>query len=138
MKEMAPCQRSWPAALPLMPRPLGRPFAEYAWQERCWVHATTGEPFSQATYRAGVLRRQAECERRRYWDASTGTRERRLQRTRREAAARPRKRRATQLTLDHVREGGATPKLTCNDSQARVSLETLHGHAQDSGTQLGG
>ena len=133
MKEMAPCQRSWPAALPLMPRPLGRPFAEYAWQEGCWVHATTGEPFSQATYRAGVLRRQAECERRRYWDASTGTRERRLQRTRREAAARPRKRRAaqlTQLTLDHVREGGATPKLT--------TLRILHGHAQDSGTQLGG
>ena len=133
MKEMAKCQRSWPAALPLMPRPLGKPFAEYAWQEGCWVHATTGEPFSQATYRAGVLRRQAECERRRYWDASTGTRERRLQRTRREAAARPRKRRATQLTqltLDHVREGGATPKLD--------SLEILHGHAQDSGTQLGG
>ena len=116
-----------------MARPLGRPLAEYVWQEGYWIHATTGEPFSQATYIAGVLRRQAECERRRYWDASTGTRERRLQRTRREAAARPRKRRATQLTqltLDHVREGGATPVLD--------SLRILHGQAQDSGTQLGG
>ena len=111
--------------------PVGRPPLGYEWKDGFgWIRTATGEPFSQATYRAGVLRRQAECERRRYWDASTGTRERRLQRARREAAARPRKRRLTQLTLDHVREGGATPKPD--------SLEILHGHAQDSGTQLGG
>ena len=84
--------------------PPGRPYAEHVWKDGFgWVHEATGEPFSQAVYRAGVLRRQAGCERRRYWDPSTGVRERRHERTKQLAAKRcgPPK----QLTLDQVRSG---------------------------------
>ena len=94
MKKMAP--------------PPGRPLAEHVWKEGFgWVHAATGELFDQAIYMAGVHRRQAECERRRYWDPSTGVRERRLQRTKRVATKR--RRRAEQLTLDRVRSD--TPEI---------------------------
>jgi hypothetical protein len=121
--------------------PRGRPLAEHEWREDTWFHAMTGMPFNEEVYKAGVLRRQAVCERRRYWDLSTGTRERRLLRDRREAAARPRKRRATQLTLDQAREGGITPTVFQHVLRARGhtaatscggdSLKNLHGHAQD-------
>ena len=60
----------------------------------------TGKPFNKDAYFAGVRRRQAECKRRRYWDDTSGTRQRRLLRSMRDAANRPRKRRtAMQLTL---------------------------------------
>ena len=86
-----------------MARPTGRPLAERVWQEGGWVHAITGEPFCREVYKAGVRRRQADCERRRYWDLSTGVRERRLQRTKNMATKHwgPPK----QLTLDQVRSG---------------------------------
>ena len=92
--------------------PRGRPLAEHVWREGAWFHALTGIRFDEEVYKAGVHRRQADCERRRYWDLSTGTRSRRLLRVKREAAARTRKRRATdvQLTLDHVREGATPPE----------------------------
>ena len=91
-----------------MALPQGRPLAEHVWREDAWYHASTGMPFNEEVYKAGVLRRQADCERRRYWDPPTGTRERRLLRAKRAAAARPRKSYATQLTLDQAREGGIT------------------------------
>ena len=80
---------------------------EHVWRGGEWLHATTGMPFDEDVYRAGVLRRQAACERRRYWDPSTGARERQRERNKLLATARPlkRKRRAEQLTLDQVRSG---------------------------------
>ena len=84
-----------------MARPHGRPLAEHVWRDGAWYNAVTGEPFSKDVYFVGVRRRQAECERRRYWDDTSGTRRRRLLRSMREAAKRPRKRRsAMQLTLE--------------------------------------
>ena len=77
-----------------MARPQSRQLAEYVWRDGGWYHAVTGEPFNEEVYIAGVRRRQAECERRRYWDDSSGTRQRRLLRSMRDAANRPRKRRA--------------------------------------------
>ena len=85
-----------------MAYPRGRPLAEHVWRDDAWFHALTGMPFNEEVYKAAVLRRQADCERRRYWDLPTGTRERRLLRAKREAVDRARKRCATQLTLDHV------------------------------------
>ena len=83
-----------------MARPRGRPLAEHVWRDGEWYHAVTGKPFNEEVYIAGVRRRQAKCERRRYWDDSSGTRQRRLLRTMRDAANKPRKRRAAmQLTL---------------------------------------
>ena len=92
MKKMAP--------------PRGRPLAEHVWWEgEGWVHVATGAPFDRERYVAGVRRRQAECEKRRYWDSS-GVRDRRLQRTKTLAAKRmatKRRRRVEQLTVDQVR-----------------------------------
>ena len=83
-----------------MARPQGRPLAEHVWRDGGWYHTVTGKPFNEEVYIAGVRRRQAECERRRYWDVCSGTRQRRLLRSMREAARRPRKRlAAVQLTL---------------------------------------
>ena len=78
---------------------------EHVWRGGEWLHATTGMPFDEDVYKAGVLRRQAACERRRYWDPSTGVRERQRERNKMLAAARPLKRTrdGEQLTLDHVR-----------------------------------
>ena len=80
---------------------------EHVWRGGEWLHATTGMPFDEDVYKAGVLRRQAACERRRYWDPSTGVRERQRERNKMLAAARPLKRTrdGEQLTLDHVRSG---------------------------------
>jgi hypothetical protein len=87
-----------------MAPPVGRPLIEHVWTEGLgWVHVATGEPFSPDVYLAGVRRRQRELERRRYWDPSTGTRERRWLRTKRQAAAKPRKTSKVQLTLDQAR-----------------------------------
>ena len=84
-----------------MARPQGRPLAEHVWRDGAWYHAVTGKPFNEEVYIAGVRRRQAECERRRYWENTSGTRQRRLLRSMCDAANRPRKRRAaTQLTLE--------------------------------------
>ena len=91
-----------------MARPQGRPLAEHFWRDGGWYHAVTGKPFTEEVYIAGVLRRRAECERRRYWDDTSSTRQRRLLRSMRDAANRPRKRRATmQLTLDDIAEVAA-------------------------------
>ena len=118
-----------------------------------WYHAVTGKPFNEEVYIVGVRRRQAECERRRYWDDSSGTRQRRLLRSVRDAANRPRQRRAAmQLTLEsfsrsvaelrHVintvphpqqtrdKFGGAGSDATTTRSGVD-DLATLHGHAQD-------
>ena len=84
-----------------MARPQGRPLVEHLWRGGGWYHAVTEKPFDQEVYIAGVRRRQAECERRRYWDDTSGTRKCRLLRSMRDAANRPRKRRAAmQLTLE--------------------------------------
>ena len=64
-----------------MARPQGRPLAEHVWRDGGWYHTVTGKPFNEEVYIAGVRRRQAECERRRYWDDASGTRERRLMRS---------------------------------------------------------
>ena len=104
---------AWPGALRLyesndaMARPHGRPLVEHVWRGGEWLHATTGMPFDEDVYKAGVLRRQAACERRRYWDPTTGVRERQRERNKMLAAARPlkRTRHVEQLTLDHVRSG---------------------------------
>ena len=91
-----------------MARPQGRPMVEYLWRDSGWYHAVTEKPFDQEVYIAGVRRRQAECERRRYWDDTSGTRTRRLLRSMRDAANRPRKRRAAmQLTLESVPRSAA-------------------------------
>ena len=91
-----------------MARPPGRPLVEHVWREDgAWVHAASGEPFDPVRYVAGVKRRQAECQRRRYWDESTGARQRRLAR----AKAVGGRRRAEQLTLDQVRSD-ASEKIT--------------------------
>ena len=66
-----------------MARPQGRPLAEHVWRDGGWYHAVTGKPFNEEVYIAGVRRRQAECERRRYWDVCSGTRQRRLLRDQR-------------------------------------------------------
>ena len=104
---------AWPGAFRLyksndaMARPPGRPLVEHVWRGGEWLHATTGMPFDEGAYKAGVLRRQAACERRRYWDPSTGVRERQRERNKVLAAARTLKRTrdGEQLTLDHVRSG---------------------------------
>ena len=84
--------------------PVGRPLVDYIWKEGFgWIHTATGEPFDHDAYMSGVRRRQRDLERRRYWDPSTGTRDRRRLRAKRQAAAKPRKRRAEQLTLDQAR-----------------------------------
>ena len=138
-----------------MARPQGRPLAEHVWRDGGWYHAVTGEPFSKDVYFVGVRRRQAECERRRYWDDTSGTRQRRLLRSMRDAANRPRKRRAAmQLTLEstplsaaqlqHNLKVASHPEhpernrdafgaccrdiiMTCSGGGPAV----LHGHAQD-------
>ena len=94
--------------------PQGRPLAEHVWRDGGWHHAVTGEPFNEEVYIAGVRRRQAECERRRYWNDSSGTRQRRLLRSMRDAANRRRKRRAgMQLTLqDEPRPVAQLPRVT--------------------------
>ena len=104
---------AWPGAFRLyksngaMARPPGRPLVEHVWRGGEWLHATTGVPFDEGAYKAGVLRRQAACERRRYWDPSTGVRERQRERNKVLAAARTLKRTrdGEQLTLDHLRPG---------------------------------
>ena len=105
-----------------MARPQGRPLAEHVWWDGGWYHAVTGRPFNQEVYLAGVRRRQAECERRRYWDDTSGTRQRRLMRSMRDAADGPRKRRAAmQLTLESVPRSAAelrrSPKVTSHPEQ---------------------
>ena len=137
-----------------MARPQGRPLAEHVWHDGAWYHAVTGKPFNEEVYFAGVLRRQAECERRRYWDDTSGTRKRRLLRSMRDAANRPRKRRAAmQLTLESVLPLAAEPRrslsVASNPQQAASrsddpttyrgseSLAALHGHAQDPVGKLG-
>ena len=84
-----------------MALPPGRPLAEHVWRDGAWVHVATGQPFDPVRYVAGVKRRQAECQRRRYWDESTGARQRRLARAK--AVGGKRRRRAEQLTLDQAR-----------------------------------
>ena len=86
------------------PRPQGRPLAEHVWRGGEWLHATTGMPFDINVYKVGVLRRQAACERRRYWDPSTGVRVRQRERKKMLAAKRVKRTRdGEQQTLDHVR-----------------------------------
>ena len=81
---------------------------EHLWRDSGWYHAVTEKPFDQEVYIAGVRRRQAECERRRYWDDTSGTRKRRLLRSTRDVANRPCKRRAAmQLTLESVPRSAA-------------------------------
>ena len=146
-----------------MALPRGRPLAEHAWRDGKWCHAVTGEPFNEEVYMAGVRRRQAECERRRYWDNSSGTRHRRLLRSMRDAANRPRKRRtAMQLTLESVPRSGAAELRRSLNVASRVEhpeenqdasgacccdivmtcsgegLTTLHGHAHDPVAKIGG
>ena len=102
---------AWPCTFRLyeendaMVRPHGRPLVEHLWRDGEWLHVATGMPFDEDVYRAGVLRRQAACERRRYWDPSTGVWDGQRERNKLLAAARPlkRKRHAEQLALDHVR-----------------------------------
>ena len=102
----------------------------------------TGKPFNEEVYIAGVRRRQADCERRR--DDASGTRKRRLLRSMREAAKRPRKRlAAVQLTLHDVPHSNVqlphVLKLQPHQPQDDIisscggeGLAVLHGHAQDS------
>ena len=134
----------------IMTRPQGRPLAEHFWRDGRWHHAVTGKPFNEEEYIAGVRRRQAECERRRYWNDSSGTRQRRLLRSMRDAASRPRKRRAAMQTtlestprsvavLPHVLKVVPHPPQTqdalwaCgSDTRSGEGLAALHGHAQDS------
>ena len=144
-----------------MARPQGRPLAEHVWRDGGWYHTVTGKPFNVEVYTAGVRRRQAECERRRYWDICSGTRQRRLLRSMREAAKRPRKRRATmQLTLKSAPRSAAELRRTlkvashpkhpeqnqdafgadCCDIMMTCSgesLAALHGHAQDPVAKFG-
>ena len=141
-----------------MARPQGRPLAEHVWRDGGWYLAVTGEPFDEEVYIAGVRRRQAECERRRYWDDASGARKRRLLRSMREAANNPRKRRAgVQLTLESAQRSAADlprlPKVVSHPEQALDALGAyggststtcsgngcqvpLHGHAQDPVAQL--
>ena len=133
-----------------MARPQGRPLAEHVWRDGAWYHAVTGEPFNKDAYFAGVRRRQAECERRRYWDDTSSTRQRRLLRSMRDAANRPRKRRADmQLRLESVPRSAAELRHSlkvashpeqnqdafgadCCDIMMTCSgegLAALHGHA---------
>ena len=137
-----------------MARPQGRPLAEHLWRGGGWYHAVTEKPFDQEVYIAGVRRRQAECERRRYWDDTSGTRKRRLLRSMRDAANRPRKRRAAvQLTLESVLPLAAEPRRNlsvASDAQQTASasddpttcrgserLAALNCHAQDPAAKLG-
>ena len=91
-----------------MARLQSRPLAEHVWRDGGWYHTVTGKPFNEEVYIAGVRRRQAECEWRRYWDDASGTRKRRLMGSMRDAANRPRKRRAAmQLTLESVPRSAA-------------------------------
>ena len=127
-----------------MARPQGRPLAEHVWRDGGWYHAVTGKPFNEEAYIAGVRRRQADCERRRYWDDASGTRKRRLMRSMREAVKRPRKRlAAVQLTLHDVPHSNVQlphvlklrPRQPQDDiltSCGGEGLAVLHGHAQDS------
>ena len=87
--------------------PVGRPPIDYEWKEEGdWFHVVTGARYTYEAYKAGIRKRQRELEKRRYWDESTGTRERRRTRTLRAAAARasarPRKPRQATL-LEQVR-----------------------------------
>ena len=127
-----------------MARPQGRPLAEHVWRDGGWYHAVTGKPFNEEAYIAGVRRRQADCERRRYWDDASGTRKRRLMRSMREAVKRPHKRlAAVQLTLHDVLHSNVqlphVLKLQPHQPQDDIitscggeGLAVLHGHAQDS------
>ena len=137
-----------------MARPQGRPLAEHVWRDGAWHHAVTGEPFNKDAYFAGVRRRQAECERRRYWDDTSGKRQRRLLRSIRDAANRPRKCPAvmqttlesapcsaaqlrrilevasqSQQTQDAFGASGGDTAATCSGVEG---LAALHGHTQNS------
>ena len=59
-------------------------------------------PFDEDVYKAGVLRRQAACERRRYWGPSTDAREQQRERNKLLAAARPLKRKRHAEQLSHI------------------------------------
>ena len=134
-----------------MARPQGRPLVEHVWRDNGWFHEVTKKPFDQEVYIAGVRRRQAECERRRYWDDTSGTRKRRLLRSMRDAANRPRKCPAVMQTtlesapcsaaqLRRILEVASQPQQTQDafgasggDTTATCSgvdgLAALHGHA---------
>ena len=127
---------------------------EHLWRDNGWYHEVTKKPFDQEVYIAGVRRRQAECERRRYWDHTSGTRQRRLQRSMRDAGDKRRNRRAAmQLTLESVLPLAAGPRRNlsvASDAQQTASvsddpttcrgnerLAALHCHAQDPVAKLG-
>ena len=114
-----PLTKRWFEENGTMSRPVGRPLAEHVWREGAWFHAATGMPYDEEAYKVGVRRRQAECERRRYWHTSSDTRQRRLLRAMREAAAKAPKRSATtQLTLDHLGAGVSHPQTAQNEPRS--------------------
>ena len=117
-----------------MARPQGRPLAEHVWRDGGWYHAVTGKPFNEEAYIAGVRRRQADCERRRYWDDASGTRKRRRMRSMREAVKRRHERlAAVQLTLHDVPHWNTQlPQDDILPSCGGEGLAALHGHAQAS------
>ena len=138
-----------------MARPQGWPLADHVWRDGGRHHAVTGKPFNEEVYVAGVRRRQAECERRRYWNDASGTRQRRLQRSMRDAAHRSRKRRAAMQTtlsaaelrrslkvashLEHPEQNLDAFGACCCDIIPTCSgegLAALHSHAQDPVAQL--
>ena len=67
-----------------MTPPRGRRPVGYLWHEEGarWVSYATGEPLDVARYMEGVRDRRRACDRRRYWDETTGVRQRRKVRAR--------------------------------------------------------
>ena len=67
-----------------MTPPRGRRPVGYLWHAggAGWVSYTTGQPLDVARYMEGVRDRRRACDRRRYWDETTGVRQRRKVRAR--------------------------------------------------------
>ena len=67
-----------------MTPPRGRRPVGYLWHAggARWVSYTTGQPLDVARYMEGVRDRRRACDRRRYWDETTGVRQRRKVRAR--------------------------------------------------------
>ena len=93
-----------------MTPPRGRRPVGYFWDARsaCWLSYTTGKPLDEATYMEGVRARRRACDRRRYWDETSGVRQRRKVRARLERKHPPKPLQSTlgELTLRCVGQFG--------------------------------
>ena len=101
--------------------PRGRPPVGYVWKDGRWLHAESGEPFSEACQHLKFREKQRIYERRRYWEPSTGVRRRRLERSAR-AGGKPLKIKPRQLKLNDPRFASACVQIAGGSVAQEVNI----------------